>query len=263
MPRPRASAVALAIAVAAVPLAAQHPDSLRQLPELRVTVTRAAAGPGATGFAVTLLDTIALRRGRTLPTLEDALALVPGVTVRDRGDPSQDARLTIRGAGARANFGVRGVRVLVDGVPATLPDGQTPLTAVDLLLATNLEVARGPLASLHGNGSLGVVAIGTMARLPGPWQGRGGVSIGSDATTAWHVVAGGGGRRLGGLVAASGDRSDGWREHSAAEHLRLRGAVEWQRAPGSTLRLRLSHTDDPRLDSPGALTLAELAADPV
>lgn len=263
MPRARDLAVVLTVATTAAPLAAQQPDSLQQLPELRVAVTRQAVGAGTAGFAVTLLDTAALRRGRTVPSLEEALALVPGVIVRDRGDPTQDLRLTIRGAGARANFGVRGVRVLVDGVPATLPDGQTPLSAVDLLLATDLEVARGPLASLHGNGSLGVVAIGTRARLPGRWQGRGGLTRGADATTAWHAVAGGGGERLGGVVAASGIRTDGWREHAAAEQWRLRGALEWRRTPGSIVTLRASHADDPMLESPGALTLAEVAADPL
>lgn len=259
MASPRRFAQVLLGLVAVHPLQAQRADTL---PELRVSVTRAALAPGTAGLAVTLLDSAALHRGRALPALDEALALVPGAVVRDRGDPTQDPRLTIRGAGARANFGVRGVRVLVDGVPATLPDGQTPLTAVDLLAVERIEVARGPLAALHGNGSLGVVAIETAARLPAPAAAMLGFQTGSDATTTWHGVLGGGGERLGGLVAASRSTTEGWRAHAAARQVRIRGSLEWRAAPRSTLTLRAQHADDPILLSPGALTLDEYAEDP-
>ncbi len=247
-----------------VPLAltAQRPDTAQALPELRVAVSRGALTPGAAGLAVTVLDSGALGRGRPLPALDDALALVPGVVIRDRGDPTQDPRLSIRGAGARANFGVRSVQVLVDGVPATLPDGQTPLTAADLLTARRIEVARGPLAALHGNGSLGVVAIETASRLEGRWGAQGGVQAGSDATATWHAVAGGGGGRAGGLLAASRTTTDGWREHAAGEQLRVRAAMELRAADNHIVTLRANHADDPALLSPGALTLAEYRSDP-
>lgn len=262
MRRPDCLLPALLLLAGLRPLAAQEPDPAQRLPELEVTVTREPTSPGTAGLAVSVVDSAGIHRGRSLASLGDALVHVPGVLVRDRGDPTQDVRLTIRGAGARANFGVRGVRVLVDGVPATLPDGQTPLTAADLQLVERIEVARGPLAALHGNGSLGVVAIETAARLEGPWQVRGGIQAGSDATTTWHAVAGGGTPRHGGLVAATRTATDGWRQHAAAEQLRMRAALEWR--PGAaTITLRASHADDPRLESPGALTLPEAATDPL
>ena len=80
---------------------------------------------------------------RSAADLDEALADVPGVYVANRYNFSVDQRLSVRGAGARANFGVRGVRVLLDGVPQTLPDGQSQLTNVDLANLERVEVLRG------------------------------------------------------------------------------------------------------------------------
>src|SRR5690606_41633396 len=112
-------------------------------------------------------------------------ALVPGLLAHDRPDRSLGPRITIRGAGARARFGVRGIRVLIDGVPATLPDGQTPLTNLDLGLVDRIAVARGPLASLHGTGSLGVVALHSPARFPSGIHGQGAISVGTSSPSSW------------------------------------------------------------------------------
>ncbi len=242
------------------PLAAQRTDSAVVLPEL--VVVRTAMDPTTAGLALTVLGREALRRSRNLPGLDEALAFVPGVVARDRGDHSLDQRLAIRGAGARANFGVRGIRVLVDGVPATLPDGQTPLTVLALDLAERIEVVRGPLAALHGNGTEGVVAITTAARPDGPWQVRAGTDGGGESTLRNWLVLGGGGRRLGGSLSANRLATDGSRAHATARQWRLHGAVDWQVAPDATVTLRADHADDPHLESPGALTLAEWRDDP-
>ena len=99
---------------------------------VKVTVTRdAARSPLELPFAwsrATIDDRPALRRSG----VGDLLLGVPGVQVQERANPSQDPRIAIRGFGARSAFGVRGVRVLRDGIPLTLPDGQTPLDWLDL-----------------------------------------------------------------------------------------------------------------------------------
>ena len=93
--------------------------------------------------------------------LEDALRAVPGVQIHNRFNLAQGERVAVRGFGPRAQFGVRGVRVLVDGIPATRPDGQTTLDHVDLAWLGRVEALRGPGASLYGNAAGGVLHLRT------------------------------------------------------------------------------------------------------
>jgi iron complex outermembrane receptor protein len=261
---PRIALGAVAALLAASSLVAQHPDSVAQLPELTVTVSRTDLPVGLAGLSATILRGDSARRGRPTATLDDVLGFVPGVLARTRTDPTLDTRITMRGAGARANFGVRGVRVLIDGVPATLPDGQTPLSAIDLQLAQRIEIARGPLAAAHGNGSQGVLSIHTPGRLDGPFDLRtsGTADLSTTAGRHGRVVFGGSRGALGGLVAASRSVSEGWRQHSRSEQLRLRASAEWQAAAATSLTLRGHYADDPDAESPGALTLVEFGVDP-
>ena len=70
-------------------------------------------------------------------------------------------RISIRGFGSRSQFGVRGIRIIQDGIPLTLPDGQAQLNNVDLAAAGRIEVIRGPASSLYGNAAGGVISIET------------------------------------------------------------------------------------------------------
>ena len=81
-------------------------------------------------------------------SIGDMMVGVPGAMVQERANPSQDPRLTIRGFGARSAFGVRGVRVMRDGVPLSLPDGQTPIDWLELESVGSIEVVRGTAAAL-------------------------------------------------------------------------------------------------------------------
>ncbi|MBK9548356.1 MAG: Plug domain-containing protein [Gemmatimonadetes bacterium] len=154
-PRPCLSAALLIAIGHALPLTAQRPDSATALPPIRVSVTRAPDSLARLGASVTVVDSLALRRGRLAGGLDEALAFVPGVIAASRGNPSVDQRLIIRGFGARAAFGVRGIKILVDGIPQTLPDGQSQLTNLDLGGIERVEVLRGAASSLYGNAAGG------------------------------------------------------------------------------------------------------------
>src|SRR5690606_2911269 len=104
--------------------------------------------------------------------LSEHLSGVPGLSARERQNYAQDTQLSIRGYGARSTFGVRGLRLYVDGIPATMPDGQGQLSHVTLAGAERIEVLRGPFSALHGNSSGGVLQV---------WSGEGG------APTRGHV----------------------------------------------------------------------------
>ncbi len=168
-----ASLAALVLAPSAGPLAAQEAsDSVPvfRVEPLQVSVLRARVDPASAPFAVSVLGEDALRRGKTAAFLEEALAAVPGVQVQNRYNLAMGERLSVRGFGVRAQFGVRGVKVLVDGIPATLPDGQSVLDNLQLGSLGRVEVLRGPGSALYGNAAGGVLAFHTEAPAPVPFR---------------------------------------------------------------------------------------------
>ncbi len=197
--------------------------------------------------------------------LNEALSGVPGVFAQSRAG-GQDVRLTIRGFGARGNgersnaATIRGVKVLIDGFPASEPDGRTALDQVDLNAADRVEVVRSNASTLFGNASGGVVNIETRSRFSEPFI-ENNASLGSFGLEKGNLAAGltlGSGRLL---LSATRTLFDGWREHTnssssqfyaifhsnpdAKTHLKLLGG-------GAYTRLRMA----------GALTQAEFDADP-
>jgi iron complex outermembrane receptor protein len=143
------------------------PDSSRdttRLEAIKVSVARTDSRLTRLPWAVGVLGADDIRRGQATVGIDEALNNIPGVMVSNRYIHALDQRLSIRGAGSRANFGTRGVKVLLDGVPQSLPDGQSQLTNVELGTIGRVEVLRGAASSLYGNGSGGVISFDTDMR---------------------------------------------------------------------------------------------------
>lgn len=154
--------------VAGRPLAAQVPDSARadtvpiyRNAELEVSVTRNRSALFRLPFGITAVGPRRIRDGQRMSSLDESLRFVPGFFVQNRRNYSLGDRLTARGVGARAQFGVRGLRVLADGIPLTLADGQSTISNLDITSAGRVEVMRGPAAALYGNSASGVVSVRT------------------------------------------------------------------------------------------------------
>ncbi len=245
------------------------PDSTKisRLPEINVTVTRSQEPLSRVPFAVGVLDRNALQRGQQTLGIDEALNNLPGVVVSNRYNFSLDQRISIRGFGSRSNFGVRGLKILLDGVPQTLPDGQSQLTNIDFADVERAEVLRGASSSLYGNASGGVISFQSQRAAEGPFAQRVRVQGGSgersgDDFYKWQSWTSGRSGSVSGTLSVSQFKADGFRQHSAAEFRQLNAGLDYA-ASGSTLAtLRLSLADDPRAENPGALTLAEYVANP-
>lgn len=134
-----------------------EPDApLVQLDPVVVTATRAAKPVTQVPGAVTVIEQKQILQGRPAVGVDETLRIVPGVQAERRFGPD-DVRISIRGSGVRSTFGVRSVRVLIDGIPLTEVDGQTRLEPIDLDAVARVEVLRGPNSTLYGNASAGVI----------------------------------------------------------------------------------------------------------
>jgi len=238
---------------------------VRQLPE--INVTRTAEPLQRVPYAVGVVDRTEIQRGQQTIGLDEALNNLPGVVVANRYNFSLDQRISIRGAGSRSNFGVRGIKILLDGVPQTLPDGQSQLTNIDFANIERAEVLRGASSSLYGNASGGVVALSSEPAAAGPFAQRLRVQGGTgerdgDDFYKWQSWTSGRSGDVSGTLSVSRFKTDGFRQHSAAEFRQLNAAMDYA-VSGSTLAtVRLSLADNPRGQNPGALTRAEYLANP-
>lgn len=159
--RPTLATALLAAVALAAPLTAQDPDSVIAIEPVLVRVLPSAIETGAP-YPVSVVSGSLLRRSTLSTFIEEAVRAVPGVQIQNRFNLAQGERIAVRGFGPRAQFGVRGVRILVDGIPATLPDGQTTLDHLDLAGLGRVEALRGPNATLYGNAAGGVLHFRTL-----------------------------------------------------------------------------------------------------
>ncbi len=263
---------ALAIAVPAAARAQRdttaRDSAAARLAPVAVSATRTDLALDRVPNAVAEVGRAGLTRGRATLGLDESLALVPGVLAVNRYNFSLDERISIRGFGARSAFAVRGITVLLDGIPQTLPDGQGQLTNVELGEADRVEVLRGSSSALFGNAAGGVISIWSdpvppdrateTARIT-----AGGAGVGLDrgytkwlSTTRWRVGEGVA------QLTASRVAYTGERQHGTADLRNLNAHVALPLSSDWTLTALVDAGDDPRADNPGALTAAELAANP-
>ena len=147
------------LALASAGAQAQTDAPAPSLPEVTVSTPRGPTPPFEVPASVDLVDGQQLRDDRLQVNLSESLASVPGLQIQNRQNYAQDLQLSIRGFGARSTFGVRGVRLYVDGIPASLPDGQGQTSNIDNGSTDRIEVLRGPFSALYGNSSGGVIQV--------------------------------------------------------------------------------------------------------
>ena len=217
---PSAQSQAIALFLSSLSLTAFAQNSTDSAPVLDTVEIRSAAGNTtlqALPTSATVIDGEQVRDRQMQVNLSESLAGVPGLQIKNRQNLAQDLQLSIRGYGARSTFGVRGVRMYVDGIPATMPDGQGSLSHIDIASIERIEVLRGPYSALYGNSAGGVVSVYTETPEGRPFA-EGSVSFGSHGQKRLAAKAGGqSAQGLSYLVSASRYMTDGERDHSAAD----------------------------------------------
>lgn len=239
--------------------ASTSPSAPQQLERVVLTASGTEQRVFETPFAVSVVDAAELQGAGAMLNLSEALVRVPGLVVNLRHNYAQDLQLSSRGFGARASFGVRGLRLYTDGIPASGPDGQGQVSHFDLAGAQRIEVLRGPFSALYGNSSGGAILLHSAA----PTERR--IALDIDAGSAGLQQG-----RFSLALPLDGGFSlraqvsrldiDGFRPHSSASRELANLRLGWEGAQDRVL-LVLNSLDQPALD-PLGLTRAQLQADP-
>ncbi|EPR7619122.1 TPA: TonB-dependent receptor PqqU [Klebsiella michiganensis] len=148
---------AAALPALLLPLVSAGPTALAAEQTMVVTAAPSAVSELDTPAAVSVVNGDEMRQAAPRVNLSESLGAVPGLQVQNRQNYAQDLQLSIRGFGSRSTYGVRGLRIYVDGIPATMPDGQGQTSNIDIGSLDSLEVLRGPFSALYGNSSGGVI----------------------------------------------------------------------------------------------------------
>lgn len=237
-------------------------DQIEPLPVIKVEATRTDTPYMQTPASVYRVD--APKNDQSLQVnLTELVKGIPSVQLRNRENYAQDLQLSMRGFGARSTFGVRGIRLYVDGIPATMPDGQGQTSNIDINSLSHLEVLTGPFSSLYGNSSGGAVLATTR-------EGQGKDSIemnyagGSHNKNRAGIVLQGGAKNQNEpsyIVSSSYFDTDGYRDHSGANKVLSNAKLTWNLDDGSKINWVTNYVKIDA-DDPGGLTRADWEKNP-
>ena len=239
---------------------ASMPVSEATLPAVQVNASRMELPPIDVPAALSVVRVAPSESGEAGVNLAEALVGVPGILARDRQNYAQDEQISIRGFGSRSSFGVRSIRLYLDGMPATLPDGQGQVSHFMLDTADRVEVLRGPFSVLYGNAAGGVVQLWSAPGTSSP-QTTLGLYGGSDDSFRYSADTRGIAGRMDYNIAASQFLSGGYRRHSRVNRQSAHARLGFDLGHGQSLMVVANHLDQPRAQDPMGLTRAQLDAD--
>ena len=232
------------------------------LDSINITATRSERSPEQIPNSITQIKRDPQQGYQPGATLDEFARGTPGVFFQNPFNFTQDLRIAIRGFGARSPFGVRGIQMRVDGIPQTLPDGQTQLDSIDPSLIERMDIVRGPSAALYGNASGGLIDITTRAAPPEKFVIMPRQVFGQYGYLKSELFMGGRNGNFGYSLYSSHTQQDGWRDHSAMQNTFTQAKLNFQTSVNSDLMLVFREFYSPLSKDPGALTLAETQANP-
>ncbi len=243
------------------PLAAAQETVDAGLDEIVVTATRMESSIRNVARSVSVVGKERIQNGTQLIALDEVLAGVPGLYMQNRYNFSQDLRVAMRGFGVRSNFGIRGIKILVDGIPETVPDGQAQVDSIDLGSAARIEVLRGPASSLYGNASGGVISVVSELGGSEPYT-EAKIGFGELGYQKVQLKVGGRRDRVDYLFNASHQQFDGYREHASSSGTLLNSKIRFNIDDEDSLTVAFNLTNQPDELDPGGVDAAQAEASP-
>jgi iron complex outermembrane receptor protein len=237
------------------------PVAAQSLDEVVVSASRSEQRSFDAPAAVQSVSRDTIQSSGPQVNLSESLNRVPGLTILDRQNYAQDLQVSIRGFGARSAFGIRGIRLLIDGIPATTPDGQGQGSSISLTSTDHIEVLRGPLALLYGNSAGGVIQAFSKAA---PKEAEVGYQyyVGSYGL---HRADYQFGDTVGtvGIMADYGTMTiDGYRANSFTERKQFNGKLDFDVNDQLHVNMVFNQFDMPLAQDPLGLTRSQLTKDP-
>jgi len=232
-----------------------------QLGPVTVTATRTAEPSYDVPASIDSVSADQINDDRLGVNIAESVQGIPGLLARDRHNYAQDDQISIRGFGSNSAFGVLGVRLYYDGIPASFPDGQGQVSNFNMQSASRIEVLRGPFSALYGNSSGGVIQLFT-ANGEQPDTFGGGITYGSYNTLRANVDANGAAGPLSWNADFTHFRFGGYRDHSSARRENFNGKTTYQIDDASSLTFVLNSFSGPEAQDPQGLSRAQFDANP-
>jgi iron complex outermembrane receptor protein len=246
------------LALCGIVAQAQTSSAPQDLPEILVTGGLLEQKQFDTPASVQVIDAPQIRSSGPQVNLSDVLTRVPGVVAFNRNNYAQDVQISIRGFGARAAFGLRGIRLIADGIPATTPDGQGQASTVSLTSVDRIEVLTGPLAQIYGNAAGGVIQTFTREAGEQP-EALTQLYVGSDGLRRSDWQLSGRSGQVGVVVDYSTFSTNGYRDNSAARREQLNSVITLDSSPGTRHKFIINLFDMPQAQDPLGLRADQLS----
>ena len=208
-------------------------------------------------YSISVLDFSKTQRISQQLSLQEYIEGIPGLFSLNANNYAQDLRISIRGFGARSAFGIRGIKIIIDGIPETTPDGQGQLDNLPVGLINKIEVLRGPSASIYGNASGGVIYINTLDSLSGESNSIRS-SLGSYNFKSFQFTSFLSNKNTKAIIYLNNTQTDGYRFHSSVEQRIFNVKLKHKYSSNSVINAQFNYTNSPIAQDPGGLTLEEV-----
>lgn len=245
-------------------LASQNPKDTvpKALETVEISATRMTLTALKAPLAVTILDKKRLQTGTQQLSPYEVLSAVPGVFVMNPDNFTQDLRISIRGFGARAAFGIRGIRIFTDGLPEGTPDGQADVDNLDMGIIRQMEVLRGAASGLYGNAAGGVIYMLTENPTTKKPLFEAQLSRGSYGFQRYQVKIGQKFNKFLYFLNGSLNNTEGYRLGSEMKNTILNGKLSYQFNENTQLTVLANYGNSPVANDAGALTAAQIKDNP-
>ncbi len=207
-------------------------------------------------LSITVIDQSRLQVGQSKVSLFESLGAVPGVFATNSENFAQDLRISIRGFGARAAFGIRGIKIISDGIPESIPDGTAKVGNLDVGMMERMEIIKGPSSGLYGNASGGVISL--FSENPKEHFAEFQANFGAYGLQRYQFKTGQEVGKVIYFVSASRLLSTGYRVQNSIERNFLNGKVIYNFTNKNKLTFLVNYIDSPLAEDPGALIQSEL-----